>query len=133
VSSAKGSFSERFTYVSGSPTRQREVGGTQRIAGLFVQDAAELGAGVRLVASVRGDRVLNVDGTRVLRDIAAGTNLSDSTFNDRTTSQLTYSLGLRHQIAEWIAWRASAYDAFRTPSMHELYFARFSSKGTVTE
>ena len=133
VSRAVGAFSERFTYVSGSPTREREVGGVQRIAGLFVQDAADLGAGVRLVASVRGDRVWNVDGTRVLRAIDSGTQLSDSTFNDRATSQLTYSLGVRHQLVPWLAWRASAYDAFRTPSMYELYFARFSSKGTVTE
>ena len=133
VSSGAGTFSEKFTYVNGATTREREVGGTQRIAGLFVQDAADLGAGVRLVASVRGDRVWNVDGSRVLRDMTSGTALSDSTFADRTTSQLTYSLGLRHQIAEWLAWRASMYDAFRTPSMYELYFARFSSKGTVTE
>ena len=119
--------------MNGATTREREVGGVQRIAGLFLQDAADLGAGVQLVASVRGDRVWNVDGTRVLRDLAAGTDLSDSTFTDRTTSQLTYSLGVRHQIAEWLGWRASMYDAFRTPSMYELYFARFSSKGTVTE
>jgi outer membrane cobalamin receptor len=133
VSSAAGTFAEKFNYANGLMTREREVGGTQRIAGLFVQDAAELGGGVRLVASLRGDRVWNVDGTRVLRDIATGAPLSDSTFAHRTTSQLTYSLGLRHQIAGWLAWRASAYDAFRTPSMYELYFARFSSKGTVTE
>ena len=133
VSSAEGTFSEKFTYVSGQTTREREVGGTQRIAGLFVQDAADLGGGVHLVASLRGDRVWNVDGSRILRDLAAGTDLSDSTFSDRTTSQLTYSLGLRHQIAAWLGWRASVYDAFRTPSMYELYFARFSSRGTVTE
>jgi len=133
VSRAVGTFSERFTYVLSSPTREREVGGVQRIAGLFVQDAADLGAGVRLVASIRGDRVWNVDGSRVLSDINTGAVLSDSTFKDRATSQLTYSLGLRHQVTEWLGWRASVYDAFRTPSMYELYFARFSSKGTVTE
>jgi outer membrane cobalamin receptor len=133
VSSAAGSFSESFTYANGSPTREREVGGTQRIAGLFLQDAANLGAGVHLVASVRGDRVWNVNGSRVLRDLSGGTDLSDSTFSDRSTSQLTYSLGVRHQVAEWLGWRASIYDAFRTPSMYELYFARFSSRGTVTE
>ena len=133
LSWARGRIAEQFTYVSGSPTRQREMGGAQRIAGVFVQDAADLGGGVRMVASLRGDRVQNVDGTRVLRDLAAGTVLSDSSFADRTTSQLTYSLGLRWQPVEWIGWRASAYEAFRAPSMYELYFARFSSRGTVTE
>lgn len=133
VSSATGSFSERFTYVAGNPTRAREVGGTQRIAGVFVQDAADLGAGVRLLASVRGDRVSSVDGLRTLRDISVGTVLSDSAFRDRTTSQLTWTLGSRWQPMEWLGLRASFYEAFRAPSMYELYFARFSSRGTVTE
>ena len=133
VSSASGEIAEQFTYVSDVPTREREIGGSQRIAGVFVQDAADLGGGVRMVASVRGDRVQNLDGGRVLRDLATATVLSDSSFADRTTSQLTYSLGLRWQLGEWMAWRASAYEAFRAPSMYELYFARFSSRGTVTE
>ena len=133
VSSGTGSFSERFAYVAGSPTRNREVGGTQRIAGVFVQDAADLGAGVRAVASLRADRVASANGARTLRDLTADTLLSDSTFLDRSTSHLTYSLGLRWQMAEWLGWRASVYEAFRAPAMYELYYARFSSRGTVTE
>ncbi|HEU4721821.1 MAG TPA: TonB-dependent receptor [Gemmatimonadaceae bacterium] len=133
VSSASGTNSERFTFVANQPTRERLVGGMQRIAGLFVQDAADLGGGVRLLASLRGDRVRSLDGRRELRDLAAGTVLSDSAFRDRTTSQLTYSLGTRWQMADWLGWRASIYEAFRAPSMYELYFARFSSRGTVTE
>ena len=133
VSSATGTFSEKFTFVADRPTRDREVGGTQRIAGVFVQDATDLGGGVRLLASVRGDRVSSVDGLRTLRDMDAGTVLSDSAFSDRTTSQLTYSFGARWQQTEWLGWRASVYEAFRAPSMYELYYARFSSRGTVTE
>ena len=133
VSSASGSFSERFTYVADNPTREREVGGTQRIAGIFVQDAADLGGGVHALASLRADRVSSANGRRALRDLSAGTSLSDSTFLDRATSHLTYSLGLRWQMTEWIGWRASTYEAFRAPAMYELYFARFSSRGTVTE
>ena len=133
LSSASGTFSERFTYVDDRPTRDRIVGGTQRIAGVFLQDAADLGAGVHLVASVRGDRVQGVNGSRTLRDLDADSSLTDSTFLDRTASQLTYSLGMRWQATSWLGWRASTYDAFRAPSMYELYYARFSSRGTVTE
>jgi outer membrane cobalamin receptor len=133
VSSASGSFSERFTFVGDDPTRDRIVGGTQRIAGLYVQDAADLGAGVHLLASLRADRVQSVHGTRTLRDITADSSLADSTFADRTKSQLTYSLGARWQPTEWLGWRASMYEAFRAPAMYELYFARFSSRGTATE
>ena len=133
ISSASGSFSERFTFVGEDPTRDRIVGGTQRIAGVYVQDAADVGAGVHLLASLRADRVQSVHGTRTLRDITADSSLADSTFADRTTSQLTWSLGARWQTTGWLGWRASAYEAFRAPAMYELYFARFSSRGTVTE
>jgi outer membrane receptor protein involved in Fe transport len=133
VSSAAGAFSEKFTFVGDRPTRDRIARGTQRIGGVFVQDAADLGAGVRLVASVRGDRVEIVNGGRELRDLDAGTVISDSTFSDRATSQLTWSLGTRWQMTEWLGWRASTYHAFRTPSLYELFYQRFSSRGTVTE
>ncbi|HKP15742.1 MAG TPA: TonB-dependent receptor [Gemmatimonadaceae bacterium] len=133
VSSAAGAFSEKFTFVGDRPTRDRIARGTQRIGGVFVQDAADLGGGVRMVASVRGDRVAIVNGGRELRDIDADSVLSDSTFNDRTTTQLTWSLGTRWQMTEWLGWRVSAYDAFRTPSLYELFYQRFSSRGTVTE
>ena len=39
------------------------------------------------------------------RDLTTAAALSDSSFADRTTSQLTYSLGLRWQMSEWIGWR----------------------------
>ena len=133
LSSANGTFTERFTFVGPRATRAREVGGTQRIAGVFVQDAADLLAGVRMVASVRVDRVGNSDGTRTVRDLDAGSVLTDSAFRDRTTTQGTYSFGLRWQAMDWLGWRASVYEAFRAPSMYELYYARFSSRGTVTE
>ena len=133
LSSATGSFREQSAFATDTATRERDVSGTQRIAGLFVQDAAELAAGVHVVASLRGDRVGNVGGTRTFRDLVADTTIADSTFRDRTTSQLTYSLGSRWQATDWLGWRASVYEAFRAPSMYELYYARFSSKGTVTE
>jgi outer membrane receptor protein involved in Fe transport len=55
-SSASGSFLEHFSLVNDEFTRAREVGGTQQLGGIFLQDASDLGAGVRLLASVRGSR-----------------------------------------------------------------------------
>jgi outer membrane cobalamin receptor len=133
LSSAHGTFAEQFAFTNEQATREREVGGTQRIAGVFVQDAADVGAGVHLVGSVRADRVSNAGASRTLRDLEQGTVVSDTSFRDRATTQATYSLGLRWQQTGWLGWRASVYDAFRAPSMYELYYARFSSKGTVTE
>lgn len=133
LSAATGSFAEQFVLQASRFTEEREVGGTQQIGGLFVQEAADLGAGVRLLASARLDRVRNTDGRRTRSSLVNGTNLSDSTFDGLDATRATGSLGLRWQQAEWLAWRGNVYEAFRAPSMYELYFARFSSRGTVTE
>jgi outer membrane cobalamin receptor len=133
VSFADGSYDEQYTFVGDRATRSRDVSGKQQILGVFVQDAAELGAGVHMVASLRADRVANRDGRRVASDLTLGTVLSDSAFRDETASRLTYSFGLRWQQTGWLGWRASAYEAFRAPSMYEMYYPRFSSRGTVTE
>lgn len=132
-SSATGKFLEHFAYTNDEFTRSREVGGTQGLGGIFLQDAADLGGGVRMVASLRADRISNTKGRRVLSDVTLGSILSDSSFTEESTNSLTYSLGLRWQQTGWLAWRASAYKAFRAPSMYEMYYPRFSSRGTVTE
>ena len=132
-SRARGSLLEEFAFTNGQATLERDVGGTQQLGGLFVQDAADLGRGWRMVVSARVDRVHNTDGRRTLRDATVGSLLSDSTFRDRTTGRFTYSLGLRWQQAGWLGWRGSVYEAFRAPSTYEMYYPRFSSRGTVTE
>jgi outer membrane cobalamin receptor len=133
VSAAEGSYDERHTFVADRATRSRDVSGKQQIMGVFLQDAADLGAGVRMVASLRADRVANTDGRRVIRDLDLGTVLSDTAFRDAHDGRLTYSFGLRWQATGWMGWRANVYEAFRAPSMYEMYYPRFSSRGTVTE
>jgi outer membrane cobalamin receptor len=132
-SSATGSLTEEYKFVSDHPLSERFVGGTQQLGGVFLQDAADLGHGIRLLASVRGDRVTNTNGRRTTRDLVLGTTIADSSFSDETTNTATYSLGARWQQAEFLAWRASIYKGFRVPSMYEMYYPRSSGAGSVTE
>ena len=132
-SMASGSVFEHFAIVADEATRERKVSGEQRLAGFFVQDAADLGHGVRLVASARADRVRNQDGRRVLRALDQDSVMSDSILGSFAATRFTYSLGLRWQQSGWLGWRASVYEGFRAPSMYEMYNPRFSSRGTVTE
>ena len=132
-SSASGSLTEQYRFVSDQPLEERYVGGTQQLGGFFLQDAADLGHGIRLQASVRADRVSNTNGRRTTRDLTLVTTIADSAFRDETTTTATYSLGVRWQQADLLAWRASVYEGFRAPSMYEMYYPRFSSRGTVTE
>lgn len=133
LSAATGSLVEEYAYVAREATRERDVGGTQQLGGVFIQDAATLRPDLRLVASLRADRVRNDEGRRIVRDVTTGTTLSDSTLTGLSTNRLTWSIGLRWQAREWLGWRASTYEGFRAPSMYEMYHPRFSSRGTVTE
>jgi outer membrane cobalamin receptor len=131
--STGGSLSETYSFVNNAPTQVRRIAGIQQFSGVFIQDAADLGHAVRMVASARFDRVRSLDGKRTVKSLPALTLLNDSTIDDHTDSRITWSLGLRRQQTSWLALRANSYEAFRAPSMYELYYPRFSSKGTVTE
>jgi outer membrane cobalamin receptor len=133
VTSATGKLSEDHTFAGNVATRQRNVGGGQQIGGVFVQDAADLGHGVRLVASARADVVRSNHGGRTELVLPTRAVLFDSSFSDRSTNRLTYSLGLRWQQSPRVAFRASGYESFRTPSLFEMYQPLYSSRGSVTE
>jgi outer membrane cobalamin receptor len=133
ASTARGSLREKYSYSGEVAAREREGRGEQSLAGLFLQDVADLGHGVRLLASIRTDRIENSDGRRLVRDLSQGTIISDSLITATTKNSTTWSLGLRWQQSSWLAWRGNVYEAFRAPSMYEMYHPRFSSRGTVTE
>ena len=131
--SAGGSFTEQYAFDGANATQQRKSGGEQQFAGIFFQDAADLGAAVRIVASARFDRVHSSNGRRTVHSLIDDSVLSDSSIADHTDARITWSLGARRRQTQWLGLRANVYEAFRTPSMYEMYFPRFSSRGTVTE
>jgi len=133
ITSASGSLTEEYLFTGDDPREQREAGGSQQFAGVFIQDAADIGHALRMVASARLDRVHSSDGRRTIRSLPALNILLDSSITDHTDVRLTYSFGLRRQQASWLGLRMNVYEAFRAPSMYEMYHPRFSSRGTVTE
>ena len=133
VTAARGSLVEKYAFSQDEATQQRKAGGRQLLAGFFLQDAADLGRGVRLLASARADRVQSSDARRTVRSLPGETLVSDSAISDHTDVSLTWSVGLRKQQARWLGLRVNAYESFRAPSMYEMYHPRFSARGTVTE
>jgi outer membrane cobalamin receptor len=131
--SAGGSFAEDYGFVKPAFTAQRNAAGDQQIAGVFVQDAADLGHAIRMVASARVDRVHSSNGQFTVRSLPAGTLMSDSTIIDHSDVRPTWSLGFRRQQTTWLGLRVNGYESFRAPSLYEMYYPRFSSRGTVTE
>lgn len=126
-----GTFTELSRYQSGSPTRDRQVTADQRIAGVFVTDAINLGARTMLQLGMRLDRVVNGSARRVDRDLTSGAVLRDTTFGARSESPLTYNIGMRHRLTSGVQVRATHYRSFRNPALFEMHVPTQVAGGTA--
>jgi len=105
--------------VTSTTLIRRDAGGSQRQAGFFVQDVYDISERVQLLATARFDIVRNLDGDRLERQNGGAT--SDTFFVDRTANHFSPRVGLRISPAPLLTLRASAYEAFRAPTLNELY------------
>ncbi|HEX8111175.1 MAG TPA: TonB-dependent receptor, partial [Kofleriaceae bacterium] len=105
--------------VQPSTIVQRAAGGEQRFAGVFAQDAMQVTPELELAAALRLDGWQNIDasGTTTRSDGTAMT----TPFADASKLQLDPRLGALYHVTHEIAVRASAYRAFRAPTLNELY------------
>ena len=78
-----GDSEERFRFLNGAFTRNRDAGGAQVFAGGFVEDTWRPAPGTTLSASGRVDYYNNYDGSRRETDLASGA----ATLNERFASQ----------------------------------------------
>ncbi|HEX3765716.1 MAG TPA: TonB-dependent receptor [Kofleriaceae bacterium] len=98
---------------------KRAAGGEQRFAGVFAQDAIEVTPQLEVAAALRLDGWQNVDASSTIthHDGSAMT----TPFDDASKLQLDPRLGALYHISHEVAVRASAYRAFRAPTLNELY------------
>jgi iron complex outermembrane receptor protein len=121
VRRVSGTSDERLFPPAPTPTSTslRSTGGEQRFGGLFLQDLYTMSPEVELMAALRWDVWRNAVGTRRVERLDGE---ADSTrFPDRSEQQLSPRLGVRVHPTEWMTVRASAYRAFRAPTLNELY------------
>ena len=114
-----GESNEFFTYVAGVPTRLREAGGENDVAGAFAETSANLGS-FRLTGGARIDRWWIRDGRLRERTIATGASLRDEIAPDREGWEPTARGGLAWTRGE-ITLRAAGYLGWRLPTLNELY------------
>jgi outer membrane receptor protein involved in Fe transport len=98
-----------------SPTQTpTDVVGVQRTAGAFVEDRLTVGRRTSVVLGLRGDAWRNEDARRttagVGQDLAA-----------RAESALSPRAAVVHEVFRGATFVASAYRAFRAPTLNELY------------
>jgi outer membrane receptor protein involved in Fe transport len=122
------SYEHLFPASSAPPTAatERNGGGLQLSAGVFVQDTIRLGP-LTLVPALRLDHWQNEQGRLEITTVGGTHTITD--FPARTETQLSPRLGALWQVIESVALRASVNRAFRAPTLGELY--RPFTVGTV--
>jgi outer membrane receptor protein involved in Fe transport len=111
-------FETPYSTVTGSPSGLQDTTARQRFFGGFGELLAERG-GWSGAASFRVDEAANLDTTTITQ---TGTSAATTTLiPDRHELVLSPRLGLTRTLPRSFELHASAFRAFRTPTMNELY------------
>lgn len=101
--------------------RDRRAGGEQSFFGLFARHDRAVTSTLRASAGARLDYWQNTDGFRRERDTTTNTITLDQRFPDQDGVEFSPNLGLVWQPAPDLRARASAYQAFRVPTLNEYH------------
>jgi outer membrane receptor protein involved in Fe transport len=118
-------------YFGGAATSELDAGGTQVSAAGFVEERFQMHPRWLLTATGRVDLWSQQEGYSILTPRAPAVTASDSVFPDRTEAALSPRVGLLFRASSVVSLTASAYGAFRGPTLNELYRG-FRVGGTVT-
>lgn len=115
-----GEVHERFRYLNGVFTRDRQAGGQTEVIGAYIEASRQKGSWL-LAGGARVDRWTSKGGFRRERDNQTGAVTLNQTSANRDGLQPTARLGLRRRLGEdqWI--RTAVYSGFRTPTLNELH------------
>jgi outer membrane receptor protein involved in Fe transport len=128
----RGETKENFTFTAGNFTRLRAAGGRQTTTGLFAMHERPLALGLHLTLGARLDRWDEADGHRRETDRTVGTVFRDDHYARLDGTEFSPSAGLVWQPAKNWRLRGSAQQAFRRPTLNELY-RPFRQGANVTE
>ena len=123
--------SNEVIFNSGNNLRDTFTGGHQNTFGIFGEDLIQIAPRWLLSVSARYDHWSNTDAFFFCTPVA-GTCPANILFPDRNYDAFSPRLTLQHQFNEHVAWSASAYRAFRAPTLNELYRS-FRQGNTLTE
>ena len=117
---ADGKVRERFRYMNGAFTRDREAGGQTFVAGAYLEAAYDEGPWI-VTGGVRVDRSKSSDAVR--REIDTGTGALVLAERPQGSSETTPTarLGVRYDLSDGRYVRGAAYAAFRPPTLNELH------------
>ena len=114
----EGETNERFLFTAGVPGRERRAAAETLTYGLFADGSVKLGR-TTLGAGARIDRWSIRNASLTERNIG-GSIITDADFANRDGHQWSLRAGLDHRLSDQLAVRASAYRAWRLPTVNEL-------------
>lgn len=112
---------DELGFFAGRATTRLESGGRQRALGAFGEALIRLGPNVVVTVGGRADRWRNVDAdtrTTALADPASPTIRS---YRDRVETAFDPRVQMQWSVSNDFSVRATAYRAFRAPTLNELY------------
>jgi len=115
-----GTEHERFRFMNGAFTRDREAGGKTLVAGLYAEAVLDEGPWL-FTSGVRVDRSRAYDAIRRERDTISGALLLDLNSPNRSDTTPTGRLGVRYELSDGLYLRGAAYTGFRPPTLNELH------------
>lgn len=130
--SIDGATHEDFFFSGDAFQNRRRAGGEQRLYGIFLQDSLDLGARWSLQLGARVDRWESFEGLRLETRRESGAVLREELPADRHETELSPRLALLYQPRQGVGLRASLYQAFRAPTINELY-RPFRVRNDITE
>jgi len=117
----RGETREDYLYSNGAFTRLRTAGGSETFAGLFAQRGQPLLPGLQLTLGARLDGWHEDDGHLFNRTISSGALVTASQYPNQEGTEFSPSAGLVWTPAPAWRLRAAAQQAFRVPTLNELY------------
>ncbi len=120
---------EETAFARSAATGTVDSGGEERRGALFLQDLFETHPRLMVSASARLDQWAHRDGRTVATPLATGVS-TPTTFPDRTATAISPRVGALFRVrarkpeghsASAVSLTASAYGAFRGPTLNELY------------
>ena len=113
--------SDELIFAAGRPSGRVGAGGRERTLGLFVEDVVRLSPKLLLTAGGRLDRWRNYDALSVTGPVGSAGPAAVTVFPDRTESAFSPRASLLYRPVGRLSIYASAYRAFRAPTLNELY------------
>jgi len=117
----EGETRERFRFVDGGFTRDRQAGGQQLFTGAFLEERWQVTPAVELVVGGRLDYWRQSGGHRRERDVATGATLQNVRPDGDAGVSPNGRIGVSVGLNEHMRTRVAVYTGFRAPTLNELY------------